>query len=177
MRTPISLMIGAAAVLTPLATSAQTMGSLPTASTGAIEVAGMQPVMCGASFDEASASVNLVATTSRSVGITLSCNSRFRLLARSETGVLRNRDSYSAGNALTYVPYTIAWPATLIDESGAAIAPSFTAPGTAWAARLSATSAPVRQVQHGAMVIAWQPATAVLAGSYTDTFYLDIIAN
>jgi hypothetical protein len=150
---------------------------MPSGSTGPIEVAGVQPLICGAAFDQTSAAVNLVESTSQSVGITLQCNARFRLVARSANGELRHQGQYVAGNPRTFVPYDVVWPANLVDDNSAAIAPAFTAPGTQWAGTLSASSAPTRQVQRGDMVIRWRSATDVLAGSYVDTFYLDIVAN
>ena len=176
-----ALALGTAIALAlPAAASAQTALSenvSPTNSTGAIEVGGIQPLLCGATFDQASADVNLIDATAQSVGITLQCNAEFRLTARSAYGSLRNQTQYDPGNPRTFVPYTIAWPANLLDDDGAAIAPAFSAPGTDWARSLSASSAPTRQVQRGEMSIRWQSATEVLAGSYVDTFYLDIVAN
>ena len=162
------------ALLMPTHLFAQSTGS---ASTGLIEVAGNEPVRCGAAFDQASAVINLVGSSSQSVGVTLQCNSPFRLTARSTNGELRNQDQYAAGNPRTYVPYRITWPASLLDDNGDAIAPGFSASGAAWAGSLNASSAPTRQVQRGDMLIQWTGAIEVLAGPYVDTFYLEIIAD
>jgi len=151
--------------------------SSPARSTGPIEVSGTEAVICSAAFDESVLSVNLAEKSSQSVGVLIECNARFRLAARSRFGVLEHETLYAAGDPLTFVPYTVVWPATLINSLGVTIAPEFTAAGPAWAAGLQVTSAPTRGAQRGVVTIRWGPTPQVIAGTYVDTFALDIVAN
>jgi hypothetical protein len=147
------------------------------ATTGPIEIGGAEPVLCGALFDQPSATVDLTATASHEVGVEVSCNARFRLSARSSFGELRHESAYMAADQRSLVPYDVAWPGNLLDSNGSPIAPGFTASGAQWAAGISATSAPTRLTQSGRMRISWRTPTNVLAGGYRDIFFLDIEPN
>ena len=148
-----------------------------TATTGPIEIGGAQPVQCGASFDRASAVVNLVANSSQDVGVEIECNARFVLRARSSYGVFRHETAYAPGDPRTFVSYSVSWPTSLFDSNGSPIGPEFTASGSAWANGIAVNSAPTMLAQSGRMLISWQTAANVLAGNYGDTFYLDIEAD
>jgi hypothetical protein len=178
IRTTAFLAIAAAA--TPAAAFAQTNAttqSSSAATTGPIEIAGTEPVACGAAFDRASATVDLTANASQDVQVSVACNARFTIRARSNYGRFQRDTGYSAADPRTFVTYQVSWPMTLLDSDGAPIAPGFSASGDAWAAGIAASSAPTRLTQSGRMTISWQTQANVLAGNYGDIFFLDIVPN
>jgi hypothetical protein len=164
-------------ILLMAAESASAVTPTPTQTTGPIQIGGTEPLICSAAFDQPTITVNLVENTSQNVGVSIQCNTRFRLDAKSQFGVLRNETQYVAGDPLTFVPYSVVWPTGVVNSFGTPIAPAFTDTGANWAAGLSATSAPTREVQHGQMNVQWGAAPQVLAGTYVDTFTLNIVAN
>jgi len=172
------------ALTAALTASAQTLppSALPlaqplqTETTGPIRVGGYQDVICAAGFAQESVPVNLIENPSQSVQVSIECNSPFTLDASADYGQLRNTEEYAANDPLTFVPYTVIWP-SLLNYTGGMIGSNFTNSGENWASGLKATSDPTGSLQLGTMTVSWGPPPAVIAGDYTDTFELNIVAN
>lgn len=157
-------------------TTSDTRGSA-VATTGPMEIGGAEPVRCAVVTDRESAPINLLDQSSLAVQISVDCNSRFRITARSDNGDLRLKAGYLASDARTYVPYSIAWPTSLLDSRGTPIGTNFSATGDVWARGLTATSAPTRRAQTGSLVISWTTPPNVAAGDYGDVLYFNIEPN
>lgn len=149
---------------------------LQPSTTGPIQIGGFQAIVCAAGFAEESVPVDLTATSAQSVAISIECNAPFLLDASADNGQLRNTAEYAPNDPLTFVTYTVSWP-PLVSYDGQTIAPNFTNSGENWAGGLSASSPPTGSRQDGVMTVQWGPSPAVIAGEYTDTFELNIVAN
>lgn len=156
--------------------SAAAAQDVPVNTTGPIQIGGFQEVLCAAGFAEESVPVDLTATPSQSVQVTIECNAPFSLDANADNGELRNTAEYAPNDPLTFVPYTVIWPSMLSHE-GQAIASNFTNSGENWAGGLTASSQATGSMQIGTMTVQWGPPPEVIAGDYTDTFELNIVAN
>jgi hypothetical protein len=148
----------------------------PKNTTGPIRVGGYQEVLCAAGFAQESVPVNLTEEPSQSVQVTIECNAPFTLDASADFGQLRNSAEYVANDPLTFVPYTVTWP-SLLDYTGAVIGSNFTNSGENWAGGLNTSNNPTGSLQIGTMTVSWGAPPAVIAGDYTDTFELNIVAN
>lgn len=149
---------------------------VPSNTTGPILVGGYQEVLCAAGFADESVPADLTASPSQSVQVTIECNAPFSLDASADNGQLRNTEEYAANDPLTFVNYTVIWP-SLLNYEGQPIGSNFTNSGENWAGGLSATSSATGVRQIGAMIVQWGPPPEVIAGEYTDTFELNIVAN
>ncbi|WP_334654849.1 hypothetical protein [Sphingomonas panaciterrae] len=139
----------------------------------ALLIRGDNPLQCGIVFDEATASVDLTARRSYEVGVRMNCNAPFRMTGRATNGALRNVQSFSPGDRRTYLDYSIAWPA-MVTNGGQALAPQFSGPGNNWARGVNYSSGTSVVQQSGQMRIEWERPGELLAGTYTETFTVEL---
>lgn len=139
----------------------------------AITIRAVSPLQCSVIFTEASASVDLVATSAREVGIRLNCNTPFRLRAMAENGSLRHIGQYRSGDTRSFLPYSVTWPA-MVSNGGFRIGQNFSADGRQWASGLEFLSGTSVVNQTGEMRIAWGNTQNLLAGEYREVFVLEM---
>jgi hypothetical protein len=139
----------------------------------AITIRAVWPLECSVVFSEASARVDLVASTQRDVGVQLNCNTPFRLRATAENGMLQHIGQYRPGDARSFLPYAVTWPA-MVSNGGFKIAQNFSADGRQWAQGLEFRSGTSVINQTGEMRITWGNAQNLLAGEYREVFILEM---
>lgn len=141
----------------------------------AILIRATNPLQCSVVFAESSATVDLTRERAYEVGVRLNCNAPFRITGRAANGALRNIDAYAPGDPRTFLPYTVAWPA-MVGNGGQPIAPQFTAPGENWARGVDYASGTSVVGQSGAMRVEWRQPGQLLAGTYSETFTVELEA-
>lgn len=139
----------------------------------AITIRAVSPLQCSVVFSEASASVDLTASSERDVGVRLNCNTPFRLRATAENGALRHIGQYRSGDARSFLPYFVTWPA-MVSNGGFRIAQNFSANGRQWAQGLEFLSSTSVVNQSGEMRITWGDPRDLLAGEYREVFVLEM---
>lgn len=139
----------------------------------AITIRASLALQCSVIFNEASATVNLVASTAREVGVRLDCNTPFRLRATAENGDLRHTGLYRPGDVRSFLPYSVTWPA-MVSNGGFRIAQNFSADGRQWARGLEFLSGTSVLNQTGEMRITWGNADELLAGEYREVFTIEM---
>lgn len=139
----------------------------------AITIRAVWPLECSVVFNEALARVDLVASSATEVGVQLNCNTPFRLRATAANGALRHTGQYRPGDARSFLPYSVTWPA-MVSNGGFSIAQNFSADGRQWAGGLEFRSGASVVNQTGEMRITWGNAQNLLAGEYREVFVLEM---
>ncbi len=139
----------------------------------AITIRAVWPLECSVLFNEELARVDLIASSAREVAVRLDCNTPFRLRATAENGALRHTGQYRPGDARSFLPYSVTWPA-MVSNGGFRIAQNFSANGRQWAEGLEFLSSTSVANQTGEMRITWGDAQNLLAGEYREVFVLEM---
>jgi hypothetical protein len=138
-----------------------------------INLVGNIPLDCRVSFGASSTTVNLTATRTVSLPVNLRCNAPFRLSGRAANGALRSTAETGPPSIRNRLNYLVRWP-NMLNWSGGQLGSELSAQGESWASGVTTLSAAPTDPQNGIFTVEWEDPRNLLAGTYSETFTVEV---